>query len=113
MVIDDSNDILMLTSLVLGMEGYDVSTADSGERGLQKLCNEVVPDLILLDNKMEEMSGPQFLLELEKYHASIYASVPIIMMTGMDMKAPNGVKTVLKKPVGMNQLISAVKKYIN
>lgn len=44
---------------------------------MELVCREA-PDLILLDLKMPNMNGPQFLEELRKTHAAL----PVVIVTG-------------------------------
>ncbi len=63
LLIDDDANLLLMLSDVLQFEGYDVTSADSGEKGLKKLT-KTVPDLIILDMSMPGMGGVGFLKEI-------------------------------------------------
>ena len=56
LVVDDQQDILDVTSLVLSGAGYAVDTAESGESALSALEQEPF-DLVLLDINMPGMDG--------------------------------------------------------
>jgi DNA-binding response OmpR family regulator len=56
LVVDDQQDILDVTSLVLSGAGYAVDTAGSGESALSALEQEPF-DLVLLDINMPGMDG--------------------------------------------------------
>jgi len=60
MVVDDDNDIVELTRLVLERGGYRVCSAGGGREALERLQSER-PDLILLDINMPGMDGWQVL----------------------------------------------------
>ncbi len=60
LLIDDDTSLLVTLSDFLRFEGYDVTTADSGERGLEVL-KTLTPDLIILDMSMPGMGGVGFL----------------------------------------------------
>lgn len=59
-LIDDDTSLLVTLSDFLRFEGYDVTTAESGERGLEVL-RSLTPDLIILDMSMPGMGGVGFL----------------------------------------------------
>ena len=48
LVVDDDTNICELLRLYLTKEGYQVTTANDGEEGLDKF-NQVKPDMVLLD----------------------------------------------------------------
>jgi DNA-binding response OmpR family regulator len=56
LVVDDQQEILDLTTMVLGGAGYDVVTASSGGEALSHVGREPI-DLVLLDINMPEMDG--------------------------------------------------------
>jgi CheY-like chemotaxis protein len=56
MVIDDEDTVLTMTSAALKND-YEVTTANSGPIALNLFFQGYVPDLVLLDLSMPEMSG--------------------------------------------------------
>jgi CheY-like chemotaxis protein len=63
LLIDDDTSLLVTLSDFLRFEGYDVTTADSGEQGLKRL-KTLEPNLIILDMSMPGMGGIGFLKEI-------------------------------------------------
>jgi CheY-like chemotaxis protein len=63
LLIDDDTSLLITLSDFLRFEGYDVVTAESGEKGLERL-RTVTPELIILDMSMPGMGGIGFLKEI-------------------------------------------------
>ena len=78
LLIDDDTSLLVTLSDFLSFEGYDVTTADSGEKGLQRLT-EMIPDLIILDMSMPGMGGVGFLNEITT--ASGKPKHPVLVLT--------------------------------
>jgi len=64
LVVDDSADFREIISAKLQAAGFNVATADSGETGLAKAA-EILPNLILLDIEMPNMTGPQVLKKMK------------------------------------------------
>ena len=60
LVVDDDESVLEVFSLILQKEGYQVTTANNGFDALLKL-KEMVPEVIISDLNMPEMSGFEFL----------------------------------------------------
>ncbi|NTW58990.1 MAG: response regulator [Nitrospirae bacterium] len=56
LVMDDEQLIRWTLVQHLAKEEYDVVTADSAEKGLASINGEA-PDLVLLDNRLPEMTG--------------------------------------------------------
>lgn len=77
-LVDDNKSNLVIGKNVLS-EKYEVYSVASGER-LFKLLENVVPDLILLDIEMPEMSGFDVLGRLKKM--DLVKDVPVIFLTG-------------------------------
>jgi excisionase family DNA binding protein len=76
LVVDDEEKIC--TALVGMLEGFGLRLryALSGARGLELVAEEA-PDLILLDLKMPDMNGPQFLEQLRTSHPGL----PVVIVT--------------------------------
>src|SRR5438552_675688 len=77
LIIDDSKQICsMLADYVLPELGYRASIANTGRQGLNRL-RQRLPDLILLDLQLPDISG----LDLLRLIAQDGYDVPVILMT--------------------------------
>jgi CheY-like chemotaxis protein len=61
LVVDDDDSVREVFTLMLRKEGYEVATAKNGFDALLKLKDVVIPDVIISDLNMAEMSGFEFL----------------------------------------------------
>jgi excisionase family DNA binding protein len=77
LVVDDDERVCRAMGGMLMRFGCRVRQATRGSEGLELVRREV-PDLILLDLKMPDMNGPQFLVELRKVHPAL----PVVIVTG-------------------------------
>lgn len=78
LLIDDDTSLLITLSDFLRFEGYDVITAESGEKGLT-ILKTVTPELIILDMSMPGMGGIGFLKEiLDEKGKPLY---PVLVLT--------------------------------
>ena len=65
LVVDDDTNICELLRLYLTKEGYQVTTANDGEEGLEKF-NQLKPDMVLLDVMMPRMDGLEVCRRIRK-----------------------------------------------
>jgi len=81
MVVDDEQDMIFIVKAVLEeIEGeFEVMAAKSGEECLSQLENNPVPDLILLDVMMPEMSG--WILYYQIKDNPSWENIPIVFLT--------------------------------
>lgn len=77
LLIDDEEDNVRLLSMSLRSDGYDVSTALSGEQGIEVFQQEK-PELILTDIKMPGMDG----IEVLKQIKGLDPDAEVIIITG-------------------------------
>ncbi len=78
LVVDDDPHILRLVRQALEVEGFEVSTALTGQQALNKLTREL-PSLAIVDLKLPDIDGFEVCRRLQQY-----AIVPVIMLTGVD-----------------------------
>ena len=78
LIVDDERNIRTLFRDELEEAGYEVETAGSGHEALQKVAKSV-PDLIVLDIRMEDMTGLEVLEKIRQEHESL----PVIMCTAV------------------------------
>jgi two-component system response regulator VicR len=114
MVVDDEPDTVDLVKLVLETEGFDVTTAYSGDECLKKL-NEEKPDAVLLDIMMPDMDG----WEVFKKIREKYKNLPVAMLTvrNQDIDKILGLHVLkaddyITKPFGRKELVERVKKMV-
>ncbi|HHL41921.1 MAG TPA: response regulator [Candidatus Bathyarchaeota archaeon] len=86
LVVDDENDILEMTSIMLSSSGHEVQTASDGETALEIVSNNPI-DLIILDAVMPGMHGLDVCRTLKRDPKT--RAIPIIIFsalgTGVDM----------------------------
>lgn len=80
LVVDDQTTVVRVMGRMLS-EQYIVHVATSGERALE-IAEEKLPDLILLDMVMPQMSGIDVCLKLKESPRTQH--IPIIFVTSMD-----------------------------
>lgn len=77
LVIDDDEGLLILMAETLRGEGHEVTTASSAKTA-QEALELSTPDLMILDLKLQDGSGPALVAELQRDNAP----VPFIVVTG-------------------------------
>ncbi len=121
LLIDDDQDFLEATTLLLDASGYEVISATNGLEGFKKVKNDS-PDLILLDMMMTyETEGAETAKAFAE-DATLH-DIPVVMITGAkrDKSFPVElrpdqknlpVKMVLEKPVNPERLLKVVQMFI-
>ncbi len=77
LVVDDETSIRESTSMLLKSAGYDVHTAEHGFDALLQLAS-VLPDVIVSDLNMPQMSGFEFLSVVRRR----FPKIPVIAVSG-------------------------------
>ena len=80
LVVDDEAIDIQIVSEILDAD-YEVICAQNGRDGIRLAC-EAVPDLILLDVQMPDMSGYEVCTFLSADPRT--AAIPVVFVTGMD-----------------------------
>jgi len=111
LVIDDEKLIRWTLEQHLAKEGYEVVTADSAEKGLA-IINEDPPDIILLDNRLPEMTGLELLETLNAPERGLM----VIMITAYGLvetavKAMKlGAYDYISKPFNLEEITFVIRK---
>lgn len=111
LIIDDEKSIIDTLSSILEDEGYNVSTASSGEKGLEMFSRHE-PDIILLDVWMPDMDGIETLRKIRERDED----VSIIMISGHSNidNAVNAIKLgaydFLEKPLSLDKVLILIKR---
>ena len=113
LAVDDSRTIRSLICHILRSAGIEVTVAEDGLDGLQKL-GESVPDVIITDLNMPNMDGFEFVGAVRG--ESVWHGLPILILTTesaeeLKEKARNmGATGWIVKPFEDDKLIAAVRR---
>jgi two-component system, chemotaxis family, chemotaxis protein CheY len=115
LIVDDSETLRQVVSMVLSSAGFEVSEASDGRAAISKL-GEKKFNLVISDVNMPGMDGIGFLRVL-KNHPS-YKYTPVIMLTTETDKTKQqqgkdaGAKAWLIKPFRPDSLMKAVSMFL-
>ncbi len=111
LIIDDSpTERHLLTQLLLS-GGYEVSTADSGDEGVER-AKQIKPDLILMDVVMPGTNGFQATRALSRDDAT--KDIPVIICTTKNQETDKvwgmrqGAQDYVTKPVDGPALLAKI-----
>ncbi len=113
LVIDDEKDILQLITAMLTAEGYEVISAEDGERGLQLLQDFEDVDILITDLIMPNKEGIETILEMRR----LRPDVKVLAMSGggrggaatyLSTAKNIGASATLAKPFRKQALLDAV-----
>lgn len=114
LVVDDDDSFRSFLEELLGRTGYTVMAAPNGTRGIEFATSEI-PDLIILDVMMPDMSGGMAAHHLSENIAT--KDIPIIFLTSIiseeqEMMVDNkdGSYQFLAKPIRADRLLEEVEK---
>lgn len=113
LIIEDEGDLCLLLNILLDEEGLEVDHVQSLKKAEEYLLQDK-PSLILLDNRLPDGYGVDFLGFIKKEHPA----AKVIMISGVDAAAQdvaleNGADLFLKKPFTKAQLHQSVMKLLN
>ena len=116
LLIDDDQDFLLATKLILEKGGYEVFMAENGKTGVE-MWKSVKPDLAIIDMMMEAW-GEGFSV-LNKIRATDTGkTTPLFMLSAVDLQGPYNafepppdfpkVNKVLHKPIKADDLLKCI-----
>lgn len=109
LIIEDEIAIQRFLRASLDHEGYRISEANTGEKGLRLAANQP-PDLVLLDLGLPDMDGQEVLTRLREWY-----SAPIIILSARDQEAEkikaldSGADDYVTKPFGVGELLARMR----
>lgn len=115
MVVDDEPHIVEMMETFLGIKGYEVKGAYSGQSGLV-LIQADKPDAVLLDLMMPDIEGYEVCVELRKLPE--FATLPILIISARTDPASkrraedSGANAYFTKPVNMAELVKKLEALI-
>jgi len=120
LVIDDDLTMVCLLEKRLRVDGYRVINATNGEMGILKAM-EVLPDLIVADLMIPDMSGTEVARKLKAEAQT--QDIPIIFITATmgvendkgneEIDVDGSLYHIFAKPLHNRKLLSTIRKSIN
>lgn len=112
-IIEDDPVISQMYRMKFEADGFDVQLADNGAKGVA-LVEHFVPDLILLDIQMPEMTGDEALASIRKQPWG--KNIPVIILTNLgEEEAPKSIRGlgihsyIVKAELTPRQVVQRVK----
>jgi two-component system response regulator RegX3 len=109
LVVDDEGSFSDALSYMLRREGFEVCVAATGTSALTEF-DRMVPDIVLLDLMLPEMSGTEVCQQLRRR-----SNVPIIMVTARDSEIDKvvgleiGADDYVTKPYSPRELVARIR----
>ena len=115
LIIEDTEDVVMLVKMYLESHRYEVITADDGQEGLEKAKSEK-PDLIVLDLMLPKINGYKVCGLLK--NDSRYTKIPVILFTAKAQEKDKklgeevGADAYITKPFEPEILLAKIKELL-
>jgi DNA-binding response OmpR family regulator len=113
LIVEDEGDMCLLLNILLTGKEMELDHVKNLSAAQEYLQNEQ-PSVVILDNKLPDGFGIDFISFLKKK----YPSIKIIMISGFDASAKdialeNGADIFLEKPFTREQLYQSIKGLMN
>jgi two-component system phosphate regulon response regulator PhoB len=113
LIVEDEKDLVKTLEYNLQREGYQTRSALDGQTGLKRASLEPVPDLILLDLMLPDISGIEVCRRLKQEDAT--KGVPVLMLTAKGEEIDRvvgfevGADDYVVKPFSVRELLLRIK----
>jgi two-component system phosphate regulon response regulator PhoB len=113
LIVDDEAELASTVGYTFEQEGFATRYADNGKRALESAVTGQIPDLIVLDLMLPDMSGTEVCRELRRTEAT--RSTPIIFLTARDNEIDRvvafelGADDYVSKPFSVRELVLRVR----
>jgi len=113
LVVEDEGEMCLVLNILLSNEDIELEHVKNISAAEDYLA-EGLPSLIILDNKLPDGYGVDYIGHLKKR----YPSIKIIMITGFDASVKdvameNGADLFLEKPFTKQEFLTAIKSLLN
>lgn len=119
LLVDDNTDMELIGERIFTRSGFTYLAARNGQEGLE-LAKKSMPDVIVLDYMLPDISGTQFLRTManDPDYAAI-RDIPVVMLTArsdyiedLDECFRLGLRAFLNKPYGQRELVNIIESII-
>jgi len=116
LVVDDDPELLQLVRVLLSRIGFDAVTVTNAAEAAQAMRNPPLPDLLILDLMLPDVSGVEFLRQMRS--KPVFDSVPVLVLSAMidpdhiRQALDAGADRYLTKPYIANNLLTVVQEIL-
>ncbi len=107
LIADDDEDSRLMLAFLLQDEGWQIAEASNGKEALEKVIEEK-PNVIILDNRMPELTGSEVYQQLQKKGVNI----PVVFVTAFsdleELASSLGIRYYLRKPIDFIEVLAAL-----
>lgn len=113
LVVEDEQDLIRTLEYNLHREGFETRCAMNGEQALELAWEEPIPDVVLLDLMLPDMSGLEVCRQLRANQAT--SQVPIVMLTAKSEEIDRvvgfevGADDYVVKPFSVRELLLRIR----
>ncbi len=111
LIVEDDPDQAELLARILGLRGFQVGIAPTGQEGLSQ-AQRMAPDLLLLDLMLPDTTGFDVCRDLRSNRVTMLTPVIMITALGDDGHRSKGIRVganaYVTKPYGVSQLDEAI-----
>ncbi len=117
LIADDSSTVRKFVSFSLGAQGVEVITAVDGMDALEKASRIPKLDLIIVDLKMPNMDGYEFIENIRK--SDVHSKVPVIILSSESGEESRkrgkeaGADAYVDKPFDAKKFQSQVSRFLS
>jgi len=113
LIVDDEGEMCLVLNILLSDEDLELDHVKNIAAAEEYLAGEL-PSLIVLDNKLPDGFGVDYISHVKKK----YPSIKIVMITGFDASAKdvameNGADLFLEKPFTKQEFLTAIKSLLH
>ena len=113
LIVEDENDLVDTLEYRLEREGFETHSTDKGKEALEFVDGDRLPDLILLDLMLPDISGTEVCRRIRENEE--IADLPIVMLTARDEEIDRvvgfeaGADDYVVKPFSMRELVLRIR----
>lgn len=118
LIVEDEEDLAHLLRYNLDKERYTTFIADNGRKALE-LVEKILPDVILLDILLPEMSGWEVCRSIRSHASEEVSSIPIIMLTALREDEEKyrglalGADAFIRKPYAIQEILLHCRNHVH
>lgn len=112
MIVDDEADVRSVVKGVLEKQGYEVSSAVSGDDCLEKLEGGIKPDLILMDIMMPGTPTKEVVPKIKGSKILYFSSVKMSDEQKKELEGLGNVVGFVQKPFDVNEFVKKIKSFV-